>query len=115
MKRRRKGVEEKRQEWEDAKSRAWNEFCPQLEALQSRAAGWELFSRVPPPDSPGRGYYANLRHFIEHLSPPGGATSKENALYIALAQKMEEKGELKSAQRQAIEEALKKAISERPW
>jgi hypothetical protein len=115
MPRKRKTVDERRAERDESDRRAWDEFRPKLEAIQSYVGALNLVAHAPPVDTPGRPFYSNLGFFPPAFTPPLGATAHEKTIYITLIQRMDAKGELKPGEAPRIIAALEKAISEQWW
>ncbi|HKP04350.1 MAG TPA: hypothetical protein VJU77_13440 [Chthoniobacterales bacterium] len=115
MPRKRKTADERRAERDEAVWRAWNEFRPKLEAIQSYAEALNLVAHAPPVDTPGRPFYSNLGFFLQAFTPPLGATAREKSIYITLIKRMDATGELKAGEAPRIIAALEKAISEQWW
>jgi len=112
-KRRSKTKAEKAEEWQEKKRKAYEEFRPILESLQSYAQAELVWQSAPSLINPGQSYYANLGFFLQNLAAPERASRDELALYLALARKMDAAGELKGASLQEIEERLRVAMESR--
>jgi hypothetical protein len=115
MPRRRKTGAERERETRELDRRAWEEFRPKLEALQSYTDALAFVHQSPPPDSPGRHFYSNLAFFLQSFAPPMGASGGEKSLYLKLVQRFDEAGQLEPGRRAQIEADLRAAIERDPW
>jgi hypothetical protein len=106
----RKKKAERDREWGDAERLVWEQFRPRLEALQSYEEALSLVAQAPPPDSPGRRYYANLGFFLQGFTPPFGSSPTEKLLYLKFIQRIGSGGGLKPGVQQKVEEDLRRAI-----
>jgi len=113
MGRRRKTKSKHGQTPSDRAKRAYQEFRPKLEALQSFDDAVKLADGAPQRTSPGRKYYLNLGSFLMGFKPPDGASHDELSLYLSLIQKMDTAAGTKAAKFQTIEENLRRAMGER--
>jgi hypothetical protein len=114
--RRRKTRAEEYQESLDAQSRAYQNFRPKLEALQTFVDAQVLVANAPSPRSPGRRFYANLSVFLAAFGPPDGASQDELRLHLAFVLRLEAAGALKPGAIQDVEATLRRAIdSNHEW
>jgi hypothetical protein len=113
MARKRKTAAERRQEFDDAKRRAWNAFVPQLEAVTTYTEAMRLVAASPPPGAPGRTYFSNLAFFLQSFAPPAGAGGAEIAQYLRLLQAFESHGALTADAALLLKPPLQKALTER--
>ena len=111
MKKKRKSGAQRRQEWHGADRKMWQDFQPKLAAAGSLLEVRTLLRESPPPDAPGRGYYSDLRFFIDTFIVPDGSTGAERALYRKLVDKLDANGELKPGGRENSEKVLREARS----
>jgi hypothetical protein len=110
MVRKRKTASERRQENYEADRRAWEEFRPKLEAVQSFAEALALMAQSVSEGSPGRRYYSNLGFFLHTFAPPAGANATELSHYLRLIGRFDSEGVLKQGARSTVEEPLRNAM-----
>src|SRR5262245_58279947 len=110
MPKKRKTVAERRQEANEKERQAWDEFYPQLVAVQSLKQAILLHHNAVPPDTPGRRHYSNLGFFLQSFWPPHGATVSELREYLRLIACFDSEGALKPGARSEIELRLRASI-----
>ncbi len=110
MARSRRTKADRARERAEIEHRAWDQFAPKLDALQSYADAQNLVSEAPRPDSPGRRYYSNLGFFLQAFMIPAGSSQAEKALYLQFIQRLDAAGELKPGTGQRVQEELTRAI-----
>lgn len=101
---------QKRQEWDEAERRVWDEFRQRMAVLSDFLEAKRLVLEGPGPDRPGRRFYSNLAFFLGEFRIPGGARDDELALYLGFIQRIDKAGQLKPGAGLAVEAALKKAL-----
>ncbi len=106
----RKTRADRERERAEAERRAWEQFRPKLDALQSFADAMKLVQEAPRPDSPGRRFYSNLGFFLNSFAVPMGSNYEERALYLKLIQRFDTAGELKPGAGQKIQQDLRRAM-----
>ena len=103
---------DREREYEAREKAVWREFIPKLAALQTFADALRLVSQQPPPDSPGRRYYANLRFFLGSFCVPAGSSDTERVSYIRFIERLEAAGELKPDVAARVLKALRNSLPE---
>lgn len=110
MGRSRKSKAERDQERYEQLRLTWERFRPKLEAIRCKADAIEVLNGMPAPDTPFRKHYTNLLYFMDTLRPPGNSSGEEKALYIEVAKRMTEAGEISEGAQQEIEAELRAAM-----
>ncbi len=103
-------ADEERQHAE-AEQRDWEEFRARLAAQETYLDALTLVAEgAPPPDAPGRRYYANLGTFLQHFQVPVRSTYAEKELYLGLVRRLDAAGQLRPGVRKDLEGALERAM-----
>jgi hypothetical protein len=97
---------DREREYRDREQKVWDEFVPQLAALQTYDDAVELAARTPRPDAPGRRYYSNLSFFLGQFTVPMGSNGTERSLYAAFIRRLDAAGALKPGNTDRILAAL---------
>jgi hypothetical protein len=113
MARPRKTAAQRRQESIDADRRAWEDFLPRLQAVETLIDAYRLVGNAIAPDTPGRRYYSNLGFFIQYFAAPDGANGTELREYLRLVRAFDVEGALKPGVREEVEGKLQAALSRR--
>lgn len=99
------------QEHAEAEQRAWEEFRAQVAAQGTYLEALRLVAEgAPPPDAPGRRYYANLGTFLQHFQVPVRSTHAEKELYLQLVHRLDAAGQLRPGVGKDLEDALRRAM-----
>ncbi len=114
MTRKRKTEAQRRADRDDAVRQAWQYFRPQLEAVRSYVDAQRLVNDAPIESAPGRQFYSNLGFFLQSFARPGGASSAECALYLALLPHLEAEGAIKPDDRRLLEAELRASLEHDP-
>ena len=110
MARSRKTKADRERERAEADRRAWEEFRPNLDALQSYADALKLVGEAPPADSPGCRYYSNLGFFLQAFTVPNGSSYAEKALYLNFIKRLDAAGALNPGAGQSVQDELRRAM-----
>jgi hypothetical protein len=113
MPKKRKTAAQRRQEIVDADRRAWEDFLPKLQAVETPLDAIRLAASTVGPNTAGRRYYSNLGFFVQSYWPPDGANSTELVEYLRLIRAFEAQGALKPGVRNELEAKLEAALARR--
>lgn len=95
-----------------AEQRVWEDLRSRLGALHTYLEALTLVAEgAPPPDAPGRRYYANLAVFLQQFQVPVRASRPEKQAYLELVGRLEAAGQLKPGVGKQLEDALRRALS----
>jgi hypothetical protein len=96
----------------EAERRVWEDFRAKLAAAQTYLDALTLVAEgAPPPESPGRRYYANLGTFLQLFQVPVRSSHAEKELYLEFIERLDAAGQLKPGVREQLEGALRRAMS----
>ncbi len=96
---------------DEAEQREWEEFRARVAAQETYLDALTLVAQgAPPPDAPGRRYYANLGTFLQHFQVPVRSTYAEKELYLDLVRRLDAAGQLRPGVRNELEGALQRAM-----
>lgn len=93
--------------------RVWEDFRSRLSAMNTYLEALELAAEgAPPPETPGREFYANLAFFLRTpFEVPVRASYAEKALYLDLIRRLDGNGQLKPGVAKQAEDALRRAMA----
>jgi hypothetical protein len=113
MPRKRKTAAQLRDESYAADRRAWEDFLPKLQSVESYQGAIRLLAAAVPSGASGRGYYSNLGFFMQTFRAPDGANASELSEYLRLIDVFDVEGVLKPGVRPQLDEDLKRALMDR--
>ncbi len=95
----------------EAERRVWEEFSAKLSGLHTYLDALTLVAEgAPPPDAPGRRFYANLGTFLQMFQVPVRSSQAEKELYLQLLDRLDAARQLRPGVRQQLEDALRRAM-----
>jgi hypothetical protein len=95
------------------RQRAFDQFLPKLERLQSMRDAFKLLSEAPPPDAPGREFYSNLGFFLQsNFGVPNGSTYSERILYTEFVKRLAAAGTITQESSNEIQGRLKQSMDD---
>jgi hypothetical protein len=113
-KRRSKSPAERKQDRENVDDKVRVAFLRRLGGIESLEDAKKLCDEVAPGRSASQRYRRNFRYFMVDFTPPHGASGEELVRYIAMIERLDEKGQLAPGARKTVVAALRRAMECKP-